>query len=126
MLLRAAKLLEDMRRSGQFILEDVDGLTYELYLRNRLVRQASERNFEIMGEAMRRLTRVDRDLAESITGYRNVIGLRNVIIHSYDRVDPAALWEIIETTLPPLIEEVKALVEEADREWGDADGQPTT
>lgn len=97
-----------------------------MYLRNRPVRQASERNFEIMGEAMRRLTRVDRDLAESITGYRSVIGLRNVIIHSYDRVDPAALWEIIEATLPPLIEEVEALVAEADREWGDAGDVPTT
>lgn len=114
MLLRAAKLLEDMRMAGTNILHDVEGRTFQTFLSDRWFRQVCERNFEILGEAMRRLTGVDRDLAERITGSRDVIDLRNVIIHNYDRVDPATLWLIIETTLPALVEEVEAFIAEFD------------
>ncbi len=111
---RSAKLLEDIRQSGRHILNDVAGLTFTVFIRNRLVRQAVERNFEIVGEATRRLVDADLETAEQIENYRDAIGLRNVIIHNYDRVDPAALWETIETTLPTLLNDVEALLAEFD------------
>jgi len=60
--------------------------------------------------------------AEQIDGYRDAIGLRNVIVHNYDRVDPAALWEIIDTTLPALLDDVEALLAEFDLDA--SDGEP--
>ena len=56
---KAPKLLEDIRDSATFILEAVASLTLETYARDRIRRQAVERNFEIIGEALNRLSRVD-------------------------------------------------------------------
>lgn len=55
---KAPKLLEDIRDSATFILEAVASLTLETYARDRIRRQAVERNFEIIGEALNRLSRI--------------------------------------------------------------------
>lgn len=56
---KAPKLLEDIRDSAAFILETAGSQTLETYARDRIRRQAVERNFEIIGEALNRLSRVD-------------------------------------------------------------------
>ncbi|MCL4284853.1 MAG: DUF86 domain-containing protein [Fimbriimonadaceae bacterium] len=42
-----------------------------------------------------------------------IIGLRNIIIHGYDSVDPAILWAIVEDRLGELRALLEALLEEA-------------
>lgn len=74
--------------------------------------QLVERNFEIMGEAMRRLHDLDPETASRVTDWRRVIDLRNIVAHLYDEINPATLWQIIHTTLPILMTEVKALMAE--------------
>lgn len=61
-------LLTDIRDAARFIAEDTAGHTFESFRGNRRVRQVVERNFEIIGEAMRRLSREDPDLAGRIHG----------------------------------------------------------
>lgn len=63
MHLRAPKLLEDIRNAADFIRTETDGVVLEQFKQNRLLRQAVERNFEIIGEAMRRLEKDDPDTA---------------------------------------------------------------
>jgi uncharacterized protein with HEPN domain len=53
---RDAAALWDMVQAIQEIQEDVAGLSYEDFLENRTVRRAVERNFEILGEAARRVS----------------------------------------------------------------------
>ena len=57
---KTPKLLEDIRDATAFIRETVQGRTLDDYQRDRLLRQAIERNFEIIGEAIHRLTQHDR------------------------------------------------------------------
>jgi uncharacterized protein with HEPN domain len=52
---RAPKLLEDIRSAAEFVTSATDGLVLQEFKQNRMLRQAVERNFEIIGEAMRRL-----------------------------------------------------------------------
>ena len=52
---KSPKLLDDMARSCQYIAEDTEGKTLEGYLGDRMMRQAVERNLEIIGEALVRL-----------------------------------------------------------------------
>ena len=54
---RSPKLLEDIRDSAAFVGEVTQGRTLAQYSADRLLRQAVERNFEIIGEAVRRLAR---------------------------------------------------------------------
>lgn len=49
---KAPKLLEDVRDAAAFIGEAVRGKGLADYERDRLLRQAIERNFEIIGEAL--------------------------------------------------------------------------
>lgn len=49
---RTPKTLEDIRDAVSFILAATEGETLEDYSEDRLLRQAIERNFEIIGEAV--------------------------------------------------------------------------
>lgn len=110
MHLRAPKLLEDIRNAADFVKTATDGVTLYQFTQNRMLRQAVERNFEIIGEAIRRLEKDDPDTAAHITDYRRIIAFRNVLIHGYDVIDPAIVWSAIEDDLEPLLADVQALL----------------
>ena len=114
-----AKLLEDIRQSAQYIREDTAGATLDAYLADRRMQQLTERNFEIIGEAMRRLSDLDPTLAARISGRREIIAFRNVVVHGYDAVDYSRVWQIIEGSLPVLKTEVEALLKEVAGDQGD-------
>ena len=75
-----------------------------------MLRQAVERNFEIIGEAIRRLEKDDPETAARITDYRRIIAFRNVLIHGYDVIDPAIVWSAVEVDLEPLLADVQVLL----------------
>ena len=66
-----------------------------------------ERDLEIIGEAVNKMLKIDPSL--KLTGAAHVVGLRNLIIHSYATVDPAILWGIINKDIPILKEEILEL-----------------
>lgn len=105
------KLLEDIRDAGAFILASIAGQTLEQFEENRLLRQAVERNFEIIGEALRRIARSDDDIVAQIGDTRRIIDFRNLIVHGYDRIDYEVVWLIIQEKLPDLISRVETLLE---------------
>lgn len=74
---------------------------------NFLTKHATERLLEIIGEAMNHIVKIHPGL--KITGAKHIIGLRNLIIHSYDVVDPEILWGIIQTDIPVLKNELHLL-----------------
>ena len=78
------------------------------------MRQLAERNFEIIGEAMRRLSDLDPTIAARISGRREAIAFRNVLIHGYDGVDHTRVWKTIEGSLPTLKAEVEGLLREVE------------
>ena len=67
-----------------------------------------ERELEIIGEALNNLKKLD-DTVE-ITFYRQIIGLRNQIIHSYDNIDNETIWGILMKHLPILKIEIENLI----------------
>jgi uncharacterized protein with HEPN domain len=75
-----------------------------------LLRQAVERNFEIIGEAVKRLAQFDPSCAEGIGQYPQIIAFRNILIHGYDLVDHALVWGTVQTQLPALLRDVQTLL----------------
>ena len=107
---KAPKLLEDIRDAAAFVGEAVRGKGLADYERDRLLRQAIERNFEIIGEAMNRLAQHDAQTAARISKHRRIIDFRNLLIHGYDLIDHRLVWSTIDEEVPVLLAEVTALL----------------
>lgn len=78
------------------------------YLKNKMLRRAVEREFEIIGEAMNRLNRIDRTV--KITSKSQIISMRNRVIHGYDKIDDEIIWGTIVKHLPSLKSEINNLL----------------
>ena len=72
---------------------------------------AVERQFEIIGEALRLAIREEPDLAGLITNSSRIIAFRNRLIHGYAGVPSDVVWGILETNLPTLRTEVTKQLE---------------
>lgn len=106
---RIRKLLLDISLSCEEISSFIEGKDFESFTSDRLLQLGLERGFEIIGEALARLERIDPDnLAEKIPEYRRIIGFRNVIAHGYDVIDDAALWDFANNRVPELLKKVEA------------------
>lgn len=86
MRLESAKLLEDIRRASVDAIEMATGKSLDDYLNDKMLRYAVERCFEIAGEALSKLNKLDPLTAQTISDWRAIIGFRNVLIHGYASV----------------------------------------
>ncbi len=107
------KYLEDIRDSAAFVLKANDESDLAQYLENRLLRQAIERNFEIIGEALNRLRREDSETAGRIGDAPRIVAFRNILAHGYDTIDHEIVWHLIRQDLPALLQVVEELMREA-------------
>jgi uncharacterized protein with HEPN domain len=71
---------------------------------------AVERAFEIIGEALTQLRKRDSATAESITDWPAIISFRNVLIHGYGVINDSRTWDIVQTEIPALLQELNALL----------------
>lgn len=101
---RLPKHLHDALTAATRAVSFLQGLDERAYAENLLVRSAVERQLEILGEASRRAIEDDVGLGGRIPDLSLAIGLRNRIIHGYDRIEHAVVFETVRCDLPPLIE----------------------
>ena len=68
------------------------GVSEEEYLSDLMLSSAVERQLEILGEALNRVRRSDRQAADRIPDLHQIIGMRNIIAHEYGSVDGRLVW----------------------------------
>ncbi len=73
MQLETKKLLDDIRRASDLILQFSNGRELEDYIGDALLRSAAERQFEIIGESLSRLSKCDPATVAQITDHRRVL-----------------------------------------------------
>ena len=81
----------------------------ERFLEDELVQDAVLRNFEVIGEAAKRLDEVYRASHPEIP-WRAIAGLRDVLIHQYEGVELERVWAIVEKDLPGLKQSIAGLL----------------
>mgnify|MGYP005832441571 CR=1 FL=1 len=108
------KYLFDITEAAALLRRFVTGKTFEDYQGDPLLRSAVERQFEIIGEALNQLVRLDPEMAARISNTARIIAFRNVLIHAYASVSHEVVWGVIETKLPILEREVESLLREAE------------
>jgi uncharacterized protein with HEPN domain len=111
MSLDEKKLLEDIIQCIASIDEHLNGKRIlNRYLSNKTTRRAVERELTIIGEAVNKLLKLNPGI--SISYARQIVDLRNKVIHSYDNVDDVVIWNIIMNHLPQLDTEARLLLAE--------------
>jgi len=114
MRLECKKLFEDIRQACEHIAEFTDNKTLEDYKSDSLLQSGVERQFEIIGEALNRLTKVETNIADKISHYKRIISFRNILIHGYDIVENNVVWDVATKDLPILYNEVSNLIDKKD------------
>jgi len=76
---------------------------------DRMLQLALVRVVEIVGEAATRVSEAGQQRYPSIP-WQYVRGMRNRLVHGYDKIDLDVLWDTIEHDLPPLIAELRRVL----------------
>jgi len=82
-------------------LQDGD---YTKFSSNFMAIRATERDLMIIGEAINKILKSEPEI--KISSAKHIIGLRNMIVHAYDSIDPTTLWRILMKDIPILKEEI--------------------
>jgi uncharacterized protein with HEPN domain len=107
----SAKLLWDAQQASQRIMRFTAGKSFAEYEADELLRSGVERQFEIVGEALNQLSRLDQVTALAIPDLPRIVAFRNVLIHGYADVDDRVVWGVIESSLHSLHETLSRLLE---------------
>ena len=89
---------------------DFEETNFQDYSSDVKTKRAVERNLEIIGEALNKISKKDENL--EITDKSKIISVRNRIIHGYDQVSDELIWSIITQYLPVLEKEVRQYLNE--------------
>lgn len=106
------KYLEDIRDAAAFVFEGTRNIDLSQYLDNRLLRQAAERNFEIIVEALNGPRHTDPVTADHIGDTPRIIAFRNVLAHGYYTIDHEIVRHLIPQNLPEHLQTVEHLLKE--------------
>ncbi|OBQ03348.1 MAG: hypothetical protein AN482_19930 [Anabaena sp. LE011-02] len=82
----------------------------EEFMQNKMIQDAVIRNFEIIGEATKRLSPELRSQYSDVP-WQQMAGLRDVLIHDYLKVNLNLVWQIIEQNLSNLKRQVTAVLQ---------------
>jgi len=105
--------LRHILKSVELILEYTRKTSENEFYRNQEKIDAVVRNFEIIGEASKRVSD-DLKSAYPIIEWKKMAGMRDKLIHDYIDVDYAILWSTVLLFLPELKKQIGAILE-ADR-----------
>ena len=108
-----AHILECADRIERYLGQD-----REAFLRDTMVQDAVIRNFEVIGEAAKRIPEQFRVVHAAIP-WRLMAGFRDVLIHDYEGVDLERVWRIAKEDLPAVkiaITQILPPLEQLERE----------
>jgi len=106
MQLKVNKYLYDINEACDLIIKFTHRLKFDDYCKDRMIQSAVERQFEIIGEALTQIIKIDSSILSKITNFRKIVDFRNILIHGYASISNDIVWGIIEKELLILKKEV--------------------
>jgi uncharacterized protein with HEPN domain len=106
--------LWDALSAANLLASFTEGKTFEDYAADALLRSGTERQFEIIGEALNQLSKAAPDLAARVPDLPRIVAFRNILIHGYASVDDALVWQVVTARLPGLTTVLRSLLDTVD------------
>lgn len=101
--------LNHMLQAATEALEFIQGCSRESLERDRKLVLALLKEIEIIGEAAVHLSPQCRERHPQLP-WKDIIGMRNRLIHAYHDVDLNILWDTVTLALEPLIIELENII----------------
>ena len=103
--------IAQMVEAAEAALEFTEGRSKESVASDRLVGFAVVRAIQLVGQAARGVSEKVQAAHPEIP-WRQMIGMRNVVVHDYADVDLGLVWKTVREDLPGLIRRLNAILEE--------------
>ena len=108
---RDAAYLWDILQAAQLIRSFVEGMDESAFATDLKTQSAVIHQIEIIGEAVKRLSDGFRKKHPAIP-WKEMAGMRDVLIHMYDEVNLARVWKVCTESVPELIAYLEGFVPE--------------
>jgi uncharacterized protein with HEPN domain len=105
--------LLDILLAARKALKFVEGIDRNQFEENEIIQNAVMHPLEIIGTAAGKISKGFCKTHSEIP-WKEMVGLRNRLVHEYFRVDFGAVWDTIHKDLPKLIEIIEPLVPKED------------
>jgi uncharacterized protein with HEPN domain len=100
--------IEHIIARAEKILQFVAGMNEDDFLKDEKTQSAVIREFEVIGEASKRISVEFKNIHSHIP-WKLMSGMRDLLIHDYEGVNPIRVWDTIKTDIPTLIKSIKEL-----------------
>ncbi|ABB30723.1 protein of unknown function DUF86 [Geobacter metallireducens RCH3] len=101
--------LVDIIEAARLARSFLAGIAKNNFDSNLMVQSAVIRQIEVMGEATKRLSEEFRNDHPHVP-WRKIAGMRDILIHAYDHVDPDEVWNVVTGAMPGLLEQLELLL----------------
>jgi len=103
--------VQHMLDAAQEACEFMGGVSFEDLKRSRLLTNAVVRSLEVLGEAAAQITPEFRE-SNGWIPWRDIIAMRNRLIHAYFDINYAVVWRTVKEDLPQFIKLLKQILEQ--------------
>lgn len=105
--------LEDIRQFALNVEKIMEGITYDEFVSDIRIYYSVMKNIEVIGEAANMLTRDFKEQYQELP-WKQIVRMRNVLVHGYAQVSDADLWDTASKDIKPLREQVEKYLKELD------------
>lgn len=90
------------------------GVDFHTFQNNSMMRFATIKQIEIIGEAANMITEETKNQFKNIDWHK-IIGMRHILVHEYFGVDNDVIWQVITEHIPKLKTEVQQMIKLIDK-----------
>lgn len=106
---RDQESLIDMAQAAQRIINFTQGISRAELAANEEKQSAILYQLTILGEATKQLSQGLRNQHSEIP-WKQIAGMRDIVTHHYDEINPDVVWDVVQNDMPQLIAMIQPLL----------------